>query len=291
MTDKFKNDPEVFKPLALPIAPETVLTTMTDECDAAGPYAEAIAEYQAHPSAYGAVNNSNVDQLPAVEKLLAGTHCKAMTLFTKDPQKVVNYDSEKAPIEALRALGKACANKGLLLKAKKDYDGAKKYGEAAFSLGAKMYNERIVWDEFDTGLANMAEGGGLLLRIAKETNDVAGERDWAQFDAARVKFADLHGKLMEMHRVTHSIDPNTNAARAGDVFALADKSQERMWRVEACLQLANIKRNVGDEGKAADQRYAQILMRRISTSDPDPIVKAAANKALNITEEEYNKQR
>src|SRR5437867_2629312 len=69
MTDKFKNDPDVFKPLALPIAPETILTTMTEECDAAGPYGEAIAEFLAHPTVYEKFDLKNVDQMPALEKL------------------------------------------------------------------------------------------------------------------------------------------------------------------------------------------------------------------------------
>jgi hypothetical protein len=290
MTDKFKNDPDVLKPIALPIAPETILP-MTDDCDAAGPYAEAIAEYQAHSDLYEKFDPKSVDKYVALDKLVAGVHCKSFTLFAKEPLKVINFEREKGPIETLRKLGELCAAKGNYLAIKnKDFENGKKYAEAAFALGAKMYSDRIVYEELDAGLGVMGAGVGAMSRIANDSNDLGRVPELEAFDKVRKQFAAPKSRLAELHAITKTIDGNVSAQHAGDVFALAEKSQERMWRVEACLQLARTKSNVGDEGRAADQRYAKMVLRRLSDKDPDPVVKAAANKALNITEEEYNKQ-
>jgi hypothetical protein len=290
MTPLFAKDPTSLAALALPIAPETVITTMTDACDAADKYREAIAECQSNPGLYDHFDAKNVENLKACDLVVEATKCKDMTLFTKDAAKVINFDREKTPIEALRKVGEITATKASYLAAKKDYDGARRYAEAAFALGAKMYNERIVYEELDAGLGIMGAGAGSLLRIAKESGDTAAMSKIQAFDEGRRAYFKDSGRPYDLHRITKSIDGNTSGARAGDVFALAEKSKERLWRVEACLQLARTKHNVGEEGKAADQRHAQILLRKLADSDPDPIVRTAAARARDITELEYNTQ-
>lgn len=288
MTARFEQDKGSLQPIALPVSPESIVA-MPDDCDAAQAYGEALAEYQANEGKYKAVNSQNVEQLPALEKIVAGAKCKRMTLFSKDPSKVVNFERVKRPVEDLRQLGELTANKGLLLAAKKDYDRARTYGEAAFALGAKMYNERVVYEEYDAGMGVMGAAAGALIKAAHDDNQVAREQELKDFEKARIAMGAKGARVADLRAITHNIDGNLSATRAGDVFALAANSQERMWRVEACLQLARIHRYVGDDGRAADQRYAQILLKRL-TNDPDPIVKYAADRALNITELEYNKQ-
>src|SRR2546421_5811969 len=283
MTPSFAKDPASLAPLALPIAPETIVTTMTDACDAADKYREAIAEYQGNPALYDQFDAKAVEQMKACDLLVEASKCKSMTLFTKDADKVINFDREKAPIEALRKIGEITATKASYLAAKKDYDGARRYAEAAFALGAKMYNERIVYEELDAGLGVMGAGAGSLLRIAKDSGNTGAMAQIQAFDEARRAYFKDSGRPFDLHRITKTIDGRTSGARAGDVFALAQKSKERLWRVEACLQLARTKKNVGEEGKAADQRHAQMLLRKLAESDPDPIVRTAAARARDIT--------
>ncbi len=290
MTPAFAKDPASLAPLALPIAPETVVTTMMDPCDAADKYREAIAEYQANPALYDRFDAKNADNLKACDLVVEATKCKDLKLFTKDAEKVINFDREKAPIEALRKIGEITATKASYLAAKKDYDAARRYAEAAFALGAKMYGERVVYEELDAGLGIMGAGAGSLLRIAKDSGDTRTMAQIQAFDAARRAYFKDSSRAFDLHRITKTIDGNTSGARAGDVFALAEKSKERLWRVEACLQLARTKHNVGEEGKAADQRHAQILLRKLADTDPDPIVRTAATRARDITELEYNAQ-
>jgi hypothetical protein len=63
-----------------------------------------------------------------------------------------------------------------------------------------------------------------------------------------------------------------------------------MWRVEACFQLGRMRFNLGDNGRAADQRHAMMLLRKLADSDPDPIVKLAAAKARDLTPQDYQRE-
>ena len=60
-----------------------------------------------------------------MEAILEAANCKNFTLFTKNPAQVINFDRDKKPIEALRALGEATAWKALALKSTGDKDGAR----------------------------------------------------------------------------------------------------------------------------------------------------------------------
>ena len=287
MTPKFAADAQNLAPLVLTPAPESILS-QADACDAADKYREAIAEYQSDPKRYDKVNPLELDQMPALDLLVEATNCREMTLFRKDPGTVINFEREKAPVEALRALGRAAGTKANMLRAKGDKGGATKYAEAAFALGTKMYKERVVFEELDAGFASLGEGSYVLAALAKEAGDADRANQYAALDQARIAL--MKSRIGDLHAITKTIDGNMSARRAGDVFALAEKSKERLWRVEACLQLARTHRFVGDDGRAADQRYAQIVLRRLADNDPDPVVKTAATKARDITDEQYNKQ-
>lgn len=291
MTSKFAAElQQNMAVLVISPAPETLLQNMTEDCDAADLYREAISMYEKSPSLYASFNPKTANELEAVDKIVAAKDCKSMTLFSKDPGKVINFDPEKPPIEALRKIGDAAANKALMLRAAKDLEGARKYAEAAFSLGAKMVNERVVYEEFDAGLGIMGSASEVLIRLANDVDDTGRADQIKAFKNARIKLSDKNGRLFDLHRITKTLDGDISAARAGDLFTLVEKSQERMWRVEGCLQLARTHRNVGDEGRAADQRYAQALLVKLA-NDPDPAVKTAAIRARDITDVEYNKQR
>jgi tetratricopeptide (TPR) repeat protein len=288
MTPKFAADPKNLDALALTPAPETVLTTMTDACDAADKYREAIALYESSPAIYS--DPKKLDLWEATDKVSEATHCKDLTIFSKNAASVINFDREKTPIETLRKLGEATANRALAAKAAKNPDDARKYAEAAFSLGAKMYNERVVYEEFDAGLGIMGAAAYVMVGLAHDSGDQARADQIQAFVDARRKFSDKPGRIYDLHMITKTIDGKISSDRAGDVFALAEKSKERMWRVEACLQLARTHRFVGEEGHSSDQRYAQAVLMRLADKETDPIVKLAATRARDITDQEYNRQ-
>jgi hypothetical protein len=285
-TPTFKaHEAEYFAPIALSPSPDTIVPA-TEDCDAAATYQEATDAYEQ----WRQLNSNNLDQLSAIDKITEATYCKKLTIFTKDPAKVINFEREKTPIETLRRIGDAaCKRAGVLLKAK-DLQGARKYAEAAFALGARMYGERVVYEEFEAGLGLMGEAATVLTVIANQPGDDARAKELKAFAQATAKFSGNGSPVFDLRRITKTQDGDISATRAGDVFALARSARERMWRVEACLQLARTHRYVGDNGRGADQRYAQMILRRLADTDPDPIVRLAATRARDITDEEYQKQ-
>ena len=63
-----------------------------------------------------------------------------------------------------------------------------------------------------------------------------------------------------------------------------------MWRVEAILALGRVRFFSGISRSAADQRAALAGVKRIAADDPDPIVRAAAEAARDLTAEQYRMQ-
>jgi hypothetical protein len=91
-------------------------------------------------------------------------------------------------------------------------------------------------------------------------------------------------------RVVRSIDPKVVGTHAGDVFELAKRSKERMWRAEAILALGRLRFFAGDGATASDQREATRLVTELAESDPDPIIRAAAIAARDLTAAKHRMQ-
>ena len=288
VTARVAKDPKYLLPIELIPGPETVVA-MNEPGDSAIAYQAAIDLYTANPMIYDRWDSANIDKLEAVEKLLEVTHFKEMHLFDKNPGKVINFANSKDPVEALRIVGNMAARKAQLLKLRKKPEEAKKYAEAAFALGAKMFKERVIFEEYDAGMGLLGVGADFLKTMAVEENDTAKSTKADEFINARKNLIGTAGRLFDQRSITKSIDGNVSGLRAGDVFALATKSQERLWRVEACLQLARTARNVGNNGRGTDQRHARALLEQLAL-DPDPIIRTAAIKARDITDDEYHKQ-
>jgi hypothetical protein len=82
-----------------------------------------------------------------------------------------------------------------------------------------------------------------------------------------------------------TLDSRRIGTYAGDVFAFAARSTERMWRVEAILSMGRMRFNIG-AGRRSDQLAAGRLLAQFIT-DPDPAVGAAARQARALTIEQY----
>ena len=90
-----------------------------------------------------------------------------------------------------------------------------------------------------------------------------------------------------MLKVISSIDQNVIRQHTGDIFEIANRSQERMWRVEAILKLGRMKFDVGgNRGRFGDQAGAKRYLKS-RVSDPDPFIKTAAKAAKDLTIEQY----
>ena len=272
--------------LAIPVSPQTVLGA-PKPCDAAQPYSEAIALYRREPNVYddvaaGTSKATDASQLPAIQRLMEGTHCQQMSLFAADPPRVVRY-GDAPDLEALVAVGKAAVRLGLTHQAAKRNADATRCYEAAFALGSKLYEERLTHRELMAGMELMGEGGVALSRLSFGSGDTIRSEAAHKFEAARR--ATFTANVQPVASKLISIDRNVVGQHVGDVFHLADRAAERTWRVEAILALGRMQYFVGEGGRRGDQRGATRQLKQ-HASDKDPVIRAAANAALSLTREQ-----
>jgi hypothetical protein len=189
-------------------------------------------------------------------------------------------------LNAASALGGAATRAALLLQTK-DSAAAMKYAQAAFSFGEKLFQERLTAPEMMAGLELMSESSVVMKKLAQTSADSALAARIATFDAARLDF--YKQRIEPMLRVLTAVDDKVVSEHAGDVFYLAQRAGDRVWRVEAIFALGRMKYFVGSEGRAADQRGAPRMLQKL-TEDPDPVIRAAGIAARDLTIDEYRKQ-
>ncbi len=272
--------------IELPVAPSSVLKTMTDDCDAGDLYRKAIAEYRKNPAPYDNFDSKRplpTAQLTALGPLLMAAHCKNMTLFSRDPEKVINYASEHPDIEAIATIGNAAVKVGMLKKIAGNLDEARQYEEAAFALGAKLYQERVVYDELSVGLGLMGSAATALASLEKQAGNTTRAGDWTDFDDQRRAYSKEH--LTPIWSVISSIDERIVARTPGDIFVFALDSKEPLWRTEAILKLG---RQRFFSTRGGDQRGAKRILRQLAENPQEPpSVHAAATAARSLTLEQY----
>lgn len=256
-------------------------------CDAAQPYSEALALYRREPDIYadvatGVSRATDTAQLPAVQRLIEGTHCQHMSLFAGEPGRIVQY-GEPPDLAALLTVGKAAVRLGLAHQATGRNADAIRCFEAAFALGAKLYDERLTYRELLAGLELMGEGGVALSRLSFSTGDTTRSEAAQTFEAAR-RSAFTSGVQPVASKLI-SIDRDIVGQHVGDVFYLAENATERMWRVEAILALGRMQYFVGEGGRRGDQRGATRHLKQHAL-DQDPVIRAAAKAALELTREQ-----
>ena len=89
--------------------------------------------------------------------------------------------------------------------------------------------------------------------------------------------------VQPIYQALVSAEQEDIALHAGDIFAFATGSKERMFRVEAILALGRLK---FDAARGADQQAAPACIKNAST-DPDPVIQAAATAAGDLSVEDY----
>jgi hypothetical protein len=278
------------QPLSPPAGSDGVVSGgMSEARDAGELYRQAIDDYESNTAAYAAIATAKdidpaaIAARPGLQALLDATHCATMNLFAAKPQEVVNYDAEKPAMEALHEVGRSATRIGLLLGTR-DPAAAAKVHEAVFSLGFKLYQERLVFDELSKGEDLMGTAAGALQRLAERTKDVERQKALQQFTTDRLNDYDM--KVKPVWDVVSSVDEGTIAAYAGDIFEMArNRTIDKLWRVEATLKLGRMEYMAGRRG---DQLAAKRVLREMANdASEDPAVRTAANEARNLTIERY----
>jgi hypothetical protein len=283
------------EPVRLPVAPADVVPgVMTDDRDAGEEYWRAIELYKRFPADYRRAELSNttkISRLPALNLVVDGTSAKRATLFAQRSELLVNYKYPWPELDAISELGQLSNSVGHYYVARKpDEKLAKKYLHAGFSLGAKLYDERVTHAEMMAGIKLMQGAVLSLKELAKQQNDSARQAALDRFaNETSAWYATSADKLYQKINSTERADLLHNA---GDVFEVAQHSPDRMWRAEAILKLGRYRYNAP---RRSDQVWASRMLGdnpeqfgfKDLTKDPDPAVKTAATAAKALTLEQY----
>jgi hypothetical protein len=265
------NRPYVTNSIELPESAKTLVVAMDSPGDAGPLYRQALNECKANPQ----------DSSAGIEKVLSATKLKDMNLFINTPEEIVNYRMMDADaLKHLMAAGKNTINKGLSLR-KTDPNEAIKYFQAGYALGYKMTQERLNYWEFFSGLELMGDGATGLQKLAEMAKDKKRVEELQAMNAERLKLA---LKIQEVEGILNSVSQTKLEKYFGDVYEVARKSGERMWRCEAMLALGRYRFNAGTRG---DQKAAEKLLKREAANQSDPAVRAAATAGRDLTVEQY----
>jgi tetratricopeptide (TPR) repeat protein len=275
--------------IVLPVDPKPFLPNPKQNRDAAEVYRLAINEYEnneklyAPGEAYSRTPAAMVDANPkGIQYILDAADCKTFDLFSSRPDEVVHYNATWPDLTALERMGMHTIVAGATYRNRKDLDTAEKYLKAAFLLGYRLYNERVVWQEMNSGMNLMINASSQLAKVYQEK----GQADQARACADFQKELDQYKKdkiVKPIVSALNSITTSTVGERGGDFFYLARESPERVWRVEALLALGRMKYNTSNRG---DQVAAKREVKRY-LNDPDPAVALAAKLADELTIERY----
>jgi hypothetical protein len=267
--------------LALSIAPAAVLAP-ADHADTGLLYRKAIEDFEADRTPYMDFLQRGTklepSDLPALDHLLAAAKHGRADIFASHPETIITYERTVPELEALRSLGQ-CAVRIALLKQPSDPADAARYADAAFALGARLFEERLTLAELRLGIELIVQSARLIEMCNPPR--AAPARQFA--DACRTL---VSRRIDPMAHAIVTIDPAALATHTGDVFYFARNAQERMWRVESVLAIGRLRFNAARVG---DQRIAERVLDRLM-NDPDLAVRAAAHAAKELTIEQYRLQ-
>jgi hypothetical protein len=280
---EFGKSEKALTKIKLPISPSTVVP-MDNPQDAGPMYRDAIDHYLAHRDDYDNATATSAAQLHGVQRILEATDRSAMRLFSDHPEELLSFDSDKSALKIIEKLGTLTLQASLKEKSPAD---ARQFGEAVFSLGAKLFNERVTIQEMQIGIGLMRAGARSILTNSTKLNDSARVEATNKFTDALQTYDNQ--VLTPTMTVLLSIDPKIVGQHPGDLFYIARNSDERVWRVGAIMALGRLRYFAGEGGMLGDQRGATKALQQLS-SDKDPVVATAAKAAASMTREQYQGQ-
>lgn len=272
-------DPRNLAELSPPVAPEAIVDQNVPG-DADEKYSAAVANFDDYADACEEFSQNPKGPAPRpMQLVLDATHLSSMNLFDKNPAEIVDYQSDHASLDNLAKLGGEMESAALLLSRSGKNDESRKFLLAAYALGQNLFRERVDYDEYSHGMGLM---DGATTALAEM--EPAGSPRQKMLQDQQSAMVDFDRKNVQpIYDVLSAADPQKIAVNAGDVFRFATKARERMFRVEAILKLGRYRY---DAARQADQFAAPRFLRRLSR-DPDPVIRAAATAAANLTIEQY----
>lgn len=270
------------KPADIPVDPNSILPYGTSGDDAADLYRAAIDDYLHHKNEYerlqGNISEAANKPPKGVDKIVEAQQCSKMVLFAKSPEELINYDNETPTLSAIDHIGSLANQIALYDAVKNRREDAKKYAEAAFSLGHHLYVERVRFSEWRSGIGMMENAVAVFLKIDESRAEAL-----KNFGLTNGKY--LQDEVDPLWSKLGGIGTSDIAAYAGDFFQIARESPDLMWRVEGELKVGKYRFNAARRG---DQLGAKKVLAAMA-NDPsgNPLVKQAAIAARDLTIEKY----
>jgi hypothetical protein len=275
--------------ITLPVDPQPFLTTATKDRDASEVYRLSINEYENNEKLYGpdgtyarsATALADADP-KGVQLIVEAAESKGSDLFASRPDQLVHYNSTWPDLSSLTRMAEHTVNAGDVYRAKKDLEKAERYIRAGFTLGYRLYNERVAWQELNDGMNLMINASYRLSKLYQAKDEKEKAQACTRF-SDELKNYKTEKIFKPIVRAVTSINTREIGDRGGDFFYLAKESPERVWRVEALLALGRMKYNTSNRG---DQVAARREVKKY-LNDPDPAVRLAAKLADELTVERY----
>jgi hypothetical protein len=274
---------KTIKPISAIASVDQIIPGMDSNRDAGDLYRRAIAAYRDEPAPYDAIAAGKPPSLAAVTGLRAivdaGSYGK-MDLFQSRPEQIVQYERDDDPLRALGQVARAVVQVAL----RSDPATSGRFYSAVLSLGIKLYQERVVYDELAMGEELMGVACNGLKGLAHRAKDAAVEQRIEQFDTQRL--STNISEIQPVWAVMGSVDMNTISAYAGDWFELSqDKAVDPLWQVEGILKLGQLKYAAA---RLADQKTAhRVLTDLAKDTNQTPGIRAAAVVGRDLTIEQY----
>jgi len=279
------------KPLGLDDTAKAVIPPTTNTSDDAGDlYRQAAADYAANKQVYEAMSSahslaeSNYESLTGLRDILKAADCRSMDLFRTKPQEVVGYETDVMVLFNLQKAAEAAELVAALAKAENQFDIARKYAQAVWVLGYRLYQERAAFVELDTGESLLGAADHLLIELDEKQSMPDKLTAMKQFDDARL---DQYKKVVEpVREIFANLGPQNLIVHAGDFFQLAaDPTADRVWRVEAIRRVGRLYYNT--ENIPDQHKCRKFLTRLAADPSDDAVIKAAATQARDMSEKDY----
>ncbi len=282
---------QTFERLELPVSPDTIVE-MDQPGDATPLYQQALADYTKRPTEYAALDGEdspNTSAYPAFALLKQATRMKEGAPLMPQMNDVLRFGAvDRTPLVRMKELANLALRVAAKHVANRRNEEAGELFEAVFALGAKLWNERLVYQEAELGLELMANSAAGLQMVAEEAKDAKRAEACRAFNDARSKF--IQERVWTIWKPITDASNDALARHAGDLFVMSsDKMQERMWRVESIFKLGYCRFNIGS-GRRGDQVGAMRRVTELMKNETDPVAKQAATVAAGLTESEFRRR-
>ena len=157
-------------------------------------------------------------------------------IFAKRVDAAVGYGATPA-VTALHQVGGILARIGTEYANKRQYAEAKKYLNAEFVLGLRLYEERMTRQQLSAAMGLMAHAATVLGQIAVYQDEKALKLKLDDYLKAQRTFT--VDQIEPMARVITSVDPSVHPKHIGDVFVIA-RERIRFFRLLGAIKFPDV---------------------------------------------------